>query len=95
MDLIALQFLSILSTFVYIYSLLLTVRILLGWFQVNFFDPPFSILSQLTDPYLNIFRGLIPPMGGIDFSPMLGFLVLWLIQNPVIPMLGNVVRVAF
>ncbi|KAJ8527106.1 hypothetical protein K7X08_029583 [Anisodus acutangulus] len=36
-----------------------------------------SPLSILCDPYLNIFRGLIPPLGGtLDLSPILAFLVL-------------------
>lgn len=34
-------------------------------------------LSTLCDPYLNIFRGIIPPLGGtLDLSPILAFLVL-------------------
>jgi YggT family protein len=36
----------------------------------------FSMSSTLCDPYLNIFRGIIPPLGGIDLSPILAFLVL-------------------
>ena len=35
-------------------------------------------LSQLTDPYLNLFRSLLPPLGAIDFSPILAFLALQL-----------------
>lgn len=31
---------------------------------------------QLTDPFLSVFRGIIPPLGGIDLSPMLGFFLL-------------------
>lgn len=58
---------STLATFLQIYLVLLFIRILLSWFpNVNFYDPPFSILSQLTDPYLNIFRSFIPPVGGIS-----------------------------
>ncbi|GAB4282072.1 MAG: YggT family protein [Oscillatoriaceae cyanobacterium] len=68
---------STLGTFLQIYFVLLIVRILLSWFpQVNWFDPPFSILSQLTDPYLNIFRSFIPPVGGIDFSSLLALLLI-------------------
>ncbi|MFM7545546.1 MAG: YggT family protein, partial [Synechococcales cyanobacterium] len=47
----------------------------------NWFDPPFSVLSQLTDPYLNLFRSLIPPLGGIDLSPMLAFFALQILQQ--------------
>ena len=33
--------------------------------------------STLCDPYLNLFRGLIPPIGGtLDLSPILAFIVL-------------------
>lgn len=32
--------------------------------------------STLCDPYLNLFRGLLPPLGNIDFSPILAFILL-------------------
>ena len=68
-----------LSTFLQIYVALMIIRVLLSWFpNINWYDPPFSILSQLTDPYLNLFRSIIPPLGGIDFSPMIGFFLLQL-----------------
>lgn len=66
-----------LLTFIQIYTLLLFVRILLTWFPtVDWYNQPFATLSQLTDPYLNLFRSIIPPLGGIDISPILAFLVL-------------------
>lgn len=65
------------AKFVAIYTVVLIIRILLSWFpNINWFDPPFSVLSQLTDPYLNVFRSIIPPLGGLDFSPMLAILLL-------------------
>ncbi|KAK3004891.1 hypothetical protein RJ639_018530 [Escallonia herrerae] len=62
--------------FLNIYNTLLVVRLVLTWFPNS---PPaiVSPLSTLCDPYLNIFRGLIPPLGGtLDLSPILAFLVL-------------------
>ena len=68
---------STLSTFITIYTGLLFVRILLTWFpNISFYDQPFATLAQLTDPYLNLFRSIIPPLGGMDFSPMLAIFVL-------------------
>ncbi len=65
------------STFLSIYTVLLIIRILLSWFpNVDWSNPPFSVLSQLTDPYLNLFRTIVPPLGGIDLSPILAFLLL-------------------
>ncbi|MBD1883440.1 MULTISPECIES: YggT family protein [Microcoleus] len=66
-----------LATFLQIYLVLMIFRVLLSWFpNINWYDPPFSILSQLTDPYLNLFRSIIPPLGGIDFSALIAFFVL-------------------
>lgn len=66
-----------LAIFLNIYFVLILIRVLLSWFpNVNWLSPPFSTLSQLTDPYLNIFRSIIPPLGGIDFSPMLAIILL-------------------
>lgn len=71
-----------LAGFLQIYSVLLIIRILLSWFPtLNWYNPPLSILSQITDPYLNIFRSFIPPLGGIDFSPMLAIFALQIVSS--------------
>ena len=68
-----------LNTFIQFYVVLLIIRILLTWFpNVDMYSQPFAALSQITDPYLNLFRSIIPPLGGIDISPMLAILVLQL-----------------
>ncbi len=79
-----------LVTFLQIYFVLMILRVLLSWFpNINWYDPPFSILSQLTDPYLNLFRSIIPPLGGIDFSPMIAFFVLQIGSQLLIGLLGG------
>ncbi|ESA32360.1 integral membrane protein [Leptolyngbya sp. Heron Island J] len=71
-----------LASFISIYLVLLIVRVLLSWFpNVDWSNPAFSALSQITDPYLNIFRSVIPPLGGIDFSAILAFIVLQVVQS--------------
>ncbi|MGF1498447.1 MAG: YggT family protein [Elainellaceae cyanobacterium] len=70
-----------LLTFLNIYFFLLIIRILLSWFpNVNWMNQPFAALSQITDPYLNIFRSIIPPLGGIDFSAILAIFALRAVQ---------------
>ena len=65
-----------LINFFNLYNSALIVRLVLTWFP----NPPAFILSPIatvTDPYLNLFRGLIPPIGGtLDLSPILAFVVL-------------------
>jgi YggT family protein len=66
-----------LATFVSYYSYLLIIRVLLTWFPtINWYNQPFAALAQISDPYLNLFRSIIPPLGGMDFSPILAFLAL-------------------
>jgi YggT family protein len=71
---------STLANFLTIYFYLLIVRILLTWFPtVEWMNQVQSFLSPITDPYLNIFRSFIPPIGGMDLSPILAILVLQLV----------------
>ena len=81
MELLALL-LSVLARTLEIYSLILLVRVLLSWFpNLDWGNPLLSTVSSITDPYLNAFRGLIPPIGGLDLSAILAFLALNLGQQ--------------
>jgi YggT family protein len=74
--------LSVLSRTLEIYSLILLVRVLLSWFpNMDWSNPVLATVSSITDPYLNAFRGLIPPIGGLDLSAILAFLALNLGQQ--------------
>jgi YggT family protein len=71
-----------LATFVQIYLFLIFVRILLTWFPtVSWMNQISATLSPLTDPYLNVFRSFIPPIGGLDLSPILAILVLQVVSS--------------
>ncbi|MCF4967202.1 YggT family protein [Nostoc sp. CMAA1605] len=84
-----------LVTFITIYSYLLIIRVLLTWFpSINWYNQPFTALSQVTDPYLNLFRSIIPPLGGMDFSPILAFVVLNLLTGA-LETLGRLPAVGF
>ena len=81
---------SSLAQFLQIYIVLLIIRILLTWFPtVDWSTPPFSWLSQITDPYLNLFRSIIPPLGGMDFSPMLAIILLQVVSGIIPGLLGG------
>ncbi len=74
--------LSSLATFISLYLILLFIRVLLTWIpSIDWTSQPFAALSQLTDPYLNLFRSIIPPIGGFDLSPILAFLALQLVSR--------------
>ena len=74
--------LQVLAQTLQIYSLVLIVRVLLSWFpNLDWSNPVLSTVSSITDPYLNAFRGLIPPLGGIDLSAILAFITLNLLES--------------
>jgi len=68
--------------FIQLYLVLIFVRILLSWFQTaEWAQRVISFLAPITDPYLNIFRSIIPPLGGIDFSAIIAIVVLQLVPQ--------------
>ena len=81
---IFLKFFGVLGQTLSIYSFILIIRVLLTWFpNIDWSNPVLSSISSITDPYLNAFRGIIPPIGTIDISPILAFLLLNVLESVV------------
>lgn len=61
-----------------IYSGVLLVRVLLSWFpNIPWERQPLSAIRDLCDPYLSLFRNIVPPVfDTLDISPLLAFAVL-------------------
>lgn len=70
-----------------ILQLAILVRIILSWFRVDPYNPFMQILYQITEPVLEPFRRVIPPIGMIDITPIVALLVLRLVQRIVVTML--------
>ena len=70
----------------YIYLLMIFVRCLLTWFPgINWNNPILAGLRASVDLYLDLFRKIIPPIGGvIDISPIVASFVLIFIRNGII-----------
>ena len=77
MDVLIITLFKGIAGFLKFFTVALTLRVYLTWFpNINFYTQPFSSLSRMTDPYLRLFRGIIPPLLGFDLSPLLGFSLL-------------------
>lgn len=63
-----------------LYSFAIIARSLLPWFRVDPYHPAVQLLIQITEPLLAPIRRSIPPIGGLDFSPMVALLILLLIE---------------
>ena len=69
------------NSLVGIYRFILLVHILSSWIPQLRHSMVGQVLAQLSEPYLGLFRGIIPPLAGMDFSPILAFIVLHLVQR--------------
>lgn len=61
------------------YTMVIFVYVLMSWIptKTGIIGEIYNFLGKLCDPYLNLFRRFIPPIGGIvDVSPIVALLVL-------------------
>uniref|UniRef100_A0A7C2I0G3 YggT family protein n=1 Tax=Ammonifex degensii TaxID=42838 RepID=A0A7C2I0G3_9THEO len=63
-----------------VYSWLIIIRVVLSWIRHNPYHPAIRFIYEVTEPYLRIFRRVVPPVGMIDLSPIVAFFVLELLQ---------------
>ena len=62
-----------------VYSMLIFVYVMLSWFPTDrgILAGINTVLGKICDPYLNLFKKFIPPIGGmVDVSPIVALLVL-------------------
>lgn len=62
-------------------QLIVLLRILLTWFPIDWWKQPFKFIQEFADPILEPFRKIIPPIGGLDLSPIFAFMALNLLQG--------------
>jgi YggT family protein len=68
------------------YQIILIVRIILSW-TTMFWSPPealtpvIRVVYDLTEPVMGFFRRFIPPIGGLDLSPIFIFIIISLLMS--------------
>jgi uncharacterized protein YggT (Ycf19 family) len=81
---------SFVNVFVLVYALLIFVYILTSWVRL-----PYSLawlqrfLYDVCEPYLRLFRRVLPPLGPLDLSPIVGVFVLIVVGRVVVALLGR------
>jgi YggT family protein len=81
-----------LSTLIYVYILLIFAHIVVGWLFAFGVRPPYSrassavigFLRDVCEPFLRIFRRVLPSFGGLDLSPFVAIVVLTLLDSIVV-----------
>lgn len=75
----------------YFYYILIIVRIFLTWIpNIDWEQQPYQAVRSATDPFLNIFRGIIPPIGGVlDISPVIAIILLQILNGIIVGLLSG------
>lgn len=80
-----------------VYIILIFVNVLSSWIPRMPYNPwlraVLDFVHQTTDPYLNIFRRVLPPVGGggfaLDLSPIIGIIVLFVVRSVVVGLIAG------
>jgi YggT family protein len=69
-----------------VYTFILFARIILSWVSMTAWTPPpalapvIGFIYEVTEPVMSFFRRFIPPLGGLDLSPIVIFIILSLLR---------------
>lgn len=78
---------SLIARLFNIYEFMIVVWCLMSWIPRGVgkggVDAFRDALGMIVEPYLNVFRRLMPPLGGIDFSPIIAIFALGIIERVV------------
>jgi YggT family protein len=72
---------SLLHLVLYVYSIIVFVAVILSWFHLDPRHPIVRFTAALTEPVLRPIRKVLPPVAGLDLSPLLLLLGLQLLRR--------------
>jgi YggT family protein len=61
--------------------LLIFARALLMWLRAPYYSSVAHSLVQVTEPLLGPLRRLLPPIGGVDLTPLVAIVLLWVTES--------------
>ena len=66
-----------------LYILLIFIRIIFSWGMASYSNRVMRFLVNATEPMLGPLRRIVPLVGTFDISPIVAFMILWLIQSAI------------
>jgi YggT family protein len=82
---------ELLSLLLNVFIVVIIVQAILSWISPGSYNPINSLLYSLTAPVLRPIQKVIPPIAGIDLSPLVALVVLQLVKMLLIPPLLHVI----
>lgn len=80
------------NVFITVYTLVIFAYIITSWLRLPYapwLNRIQRFLYDVSEPYLRLFRRLLPSFGPLDLSPMVGIIVLWLLDRVLISVLNR------
>jgi YggT family protein len=74
-----------LATFINVFLFAVIIQVILSWVNPGNYNPVIGLVNSISRPVLNPIQKFIPPMGGIDLSPLFATLGLMVIKMLAIP----------
>ena len=81
LGLLAITVMKMLVLVINLFTFCILVQAVMSWFGSNMHSPASSLLFSINEPLLRPARRLIPPIGGLDLSPLLVILILQVISR--------------
>ena len=79
------------DVFIYVYLLAILLWVLLSWFRLPYsLSPVQRFLHDIVNPYLSLWRRIIPMVGPLDLSPIAAIFGLIILQKLIDALLGRV-----
>ena len=78
------------SVFLWVYTLLILAYVLTSWIRM-----PYSLhrvqrfLDDVCEPYIRLFRRLLPSIGPLDLSPMVAIITLYVVRAILVWLIGQ------
>ena len=80
---------QIIGQILFLYEIAIIIVIALSWVNPDPYNPIVRALHSITDPVMDRVRGLIPPIGMLDLTPMVIILLIEFIRSIALPHLAN------
>ncbi|AGM40419.1 hypothetical protein SPISAL_01600 [Spiribacter salinus M19-40] len=81
---------ELISLLLNLYLVAIVVRAILSWVSPNDYNPATTVLLSLTEPVIRPIRSVLPPVAGVDLSPLAAIIAIQVVKMLVLPPLDRI-----
>ena len=81
---------ELISLLLNLYLIAIIVRAVLSWVSPNDYNPATTVVLSLTEPILRPLRAALPPLAGVDLSPLAAIIAIQVVKMLVMPPLDRI-----